>query len=238
MHRLSLEHPGLLVEDETLRMELVEIPPGQSSSIVRHPASDMALLFLDGTGEVRTADRVHSFNSVCHAFASAGAAYEIVNTGDGVLRYVSALCPGGEVQEVDRHDAKAGPGGVTMQSIDQYDRFPDSGLVRGGMYFLDAGRESAYHSHDAAAEVFVFLRSDCEATVEGEIERFAPGTALYVPAEDKHKLANAGGEKLVVWLTVTPNVEPSHTFYERQPDGTWKRTTPRIDVRPVRPPSR
>lgn len=238
MQRLGLDKPGLLVEDDTLRMDLCELPAGESTPLVRHPSADVALLFMRGEGEVRTADRAHAFKSVQHAFVSAGAAYEIVNTGGESLRYISAICPGSEAVSVDRHDDKARPGGVTLMSIEQYDRFPDTGLVRGGMYFLEPGRESAYHSHDAAAEVFVFLRSDCDATVEGETERFVPGEALYVPAEDKHKLANAGSEKLVVWLTVTPNVEPSHTFYEEQADGTWKRTTPRVDGLPVRPPSR
>jgi mannose-6-phosphate isomerase-like protein (cupin superfamily) len=238
MHRLTLGQPGLLVEDDTLRMELLELSPGNTTSLARHPASDAVFLFTAGAGEIRTADRVHKFKSTMHAFASAGAAYQVANTGNDVLRFVRAMCPGGKTVNVDRHDEKARPGGVTLQSIEQYDRFPDSGLVRGGMYFLEPGKESAYHSHDAAAEVFAFLRSDCDATVEGVTERFVPGEALYVPAEDKHKLANAGDEKLVVWLTVTPNIEPSHTFYEPLPDGTWQRTTPRIDGRPVRAPSR
>ena len=82
---------------------------------------------------------------------------------------------------------------------------------------------------DAAAEVFVFLNGECDAKVDGVVERYSAGEVLYVPAEQKHELANVGKGRLEVWLTVTPNVTPSHTFYEEQPDGTWLRTTPRLD---------
>ena len=76
-----------------------------------------------------------------------------------------------------------------------------------------------------------------DAKVDGITERFSAGEVLYVPAEQKHELANAGEGRLEVWLTVTPNVTPSHTFYEEQPDGTWARTTPRLDGRESLPPS-
>ncbi|MDP6667644.1 MAG: hypothetical protein QF357_09645, partial [Dehalococcoidia bacterium] len=72
----------------------------------------------------------------------------------------------------------------------------------------------------------------------GLSERFSPGEVLYVPAEQKHELANVGEGRLEVWLTVTPNVTPTHTFYEERADGTWERITPRLDGRDSLPPSR
>jgi quercetin dioxygenase-like cupin family protein len=105
------------------------------------------------------------------------------------------------------------------------------------MFYLDEGMVAAYHSHDAAAEVFVFLKGECDAKVDGKTERFTAGEVLYVPAEQKHELANAGEGRLEVWLTVTPNVTPSHTFYNEESDGTWVRTTPRLDGLSSLPPS-
>ena len=133
------------------------------------------------------------------------------------------------MEAAQSHDPIAQTGGVTILRTDRYDRFPDSGSVRGGMFFLDERKVAAYHSHDAAAEVFVFLKGECEAKVQGLSERFSPDDVLYVPAEQKHELANIGDGRLEVWLTVTPNITPSHIFYEKLANGTWNRITPRLD---------
>lgn len=228
-----------LAGDETIRLDALEIAPLSAWPLQAHPDSDAVLLFYEGRGEIATADRVHAFQAIRHAFVPAGTAYELRNTGERALKLAFGLCPFGPTERRDRHDRKAGPGGVTLLGIEQFDRFPDSGLVRGGMFFLEPGKAASYHSHDGAPEVFVFLLGHCEVTVEGEKASVGPGDVVYVPAELKHTLRNTSrSERLSVWLTVTPNVTPSHTFYEELPDGTWKRVTPRLDGRPVRPPSR
>jgi quercetin dioxygenase-like cupin family protein len=160
-----------------------------------------------------------------------------MSSNDSGVVYLVASCPGAPLEPSDSHDPKIVSGGVTVLRTDRYDRFPDSGLVRGGMFYLDEGKVATYHSHDAAAEVFVFLKGECDAKIEGQTERFTEGEVLYVPAEEKHELANIGKGRLEVWLTVTPNITPSHTFYEEQQDGTWERTTPRLDGLESRPPS-
>ena len=73
---------------------------------------------------------------------------------------------------------------------------------------------------------FFFREGQCRITVEGEVEDVGVGDIVVVPAEHKHKL-RSGPDPLLMWLTVTPNLKPSHTFYEEQPDGSWKRVTPR-----------
>ena len=236
--RSDLAPGSVIASDDTIHMVRKTLAAGQSAPLERYRHSDVAMLFLSGEGELRTADRVHSFSGPRHAHIAAGATFELRNTGGAPLEYIASVCPPSQPEHPSRHDRKARPGGVTLLSTSQYDRFPDTGLVRGGMFFLEPGKVSAYHSHDAAAEIFVFLRSTCDTKVEGETERFRPGEALYVPEEQKHSLANVGDERLEVWLTVTPNVTPTHTFYDEQPDGTWKRVTPRLDGRQSRPPSR
>lgn len=236
LHRSALTPGTVIASDETLHMESKSLEPSTAIGIRRFN-SDLTLLFLSGSGEIRVADRVHKFDSIMHAHVSAGVAFELTNSGDTPLELIETVSPPGHHESVSAHNAKAGPGGVTLLSIDQYDRFPDSGHIRGGMFFLEVGQTASYHSHDAAAEVFVFLKSSCDAKVQGVTERFEPGEALYVPAEEKHSLKNVGDERLVVWLTVTPNVTPSHTFYEERSDGTWVRVTPRIDGQQSWPPS-
>ncbi len=236
MHRSTVHDTGVLASDETFRLESKRLGPGLSTGVLVSQ-SDVVLLFFEGDLRLSTADRIHDVTAPSQAHISAGIAFEIA-AGDTDVSYLFVTCPASEVESVPVHDPGAQTGGVTVLRTDRYDRFPDSGLVRGGMFYLDEGKIATYHSHDAAAEVFVFLKGECEIMVDGVSERFSPGEVLYVPAEQKHELANVGEGRLEVWLTVTPNITPTHTFYEEQDNGTWKRVTPRLDGRDSLPPSR
>jgi quercetin dioxygenase-like cupin family protein len=49
------------------------------------------------------------------------------------------------------------------------------------------------------------------------------GTIIYTAPGEWHIIENAGDEPLLMFLTVTPNIVPSHTFFH--PDGTpWVRS--------------
>lgn len=235
MHRSSINTVGVLAKDETFSLESMRLGAGETTGIV-YCESDLVLLFIEGELEIKTGDRTHTVSGSAQAYINAGISFEIIS-GDSTASYLLASCPGASLLPTKDHDPKIITGGVTILRTDRYDRFPDSGLVRGGMYYLDHGKVATYHSHDAAAEVFVFLKGECDAKVDGFTERFTAGEVLYVPAEEKHELANVSEGRLEVWLTVTPNVSPSHTFYQELADGTFKRTTPRLDGLESRPPS-
>ncbi|MBT3995350.1 MAG: cupin domain-containing protein [Chloroflexi bacterium] len=235
MHRSSIHDVGLLASDETFSLESKTLDAHSSTGIVSSD-SDIVLLFIEGDYQVKTGDRVHSVTGSAQAYINAGVSFAII-AGESSASYLLASCPANELKDSIEHDPKVVTGGITILRTDRYDRFPDSGLVRGGMFYLEEGKVATYHSHDAAAEVFVFLKGVCDAKVDGHTERFTAGEVLYVPAEKKHELANVGNDRLEVWLTVTPNVTPSHTFYEEQFDGKWKRTTTRLDGLESRPPS-
>jgi len=235
---LKLKTGAILASDETIDLEAIELAPGESTGPRRHPDSDLVVLFYEGRGTVRTGDRSFAFGGLRQAYAPAGVTFEITNTGPTPLKIAYGLCPNGPTEVADVHPPKIQSGGVTMLGITQFDRFPDSGLVRGGMFFLEPGQEASYHSHDGAPEVFVFLQGQCDSTTEDEMVHVGPGDVIYVAPEMKHRLLNTGTDRLVVWLTVTPNVTPSHTFYEQQPDGLYKRITQRLDGKTSLPPSR
>ena len=234
MQIVTIEPGAVIAHDDTIHMEVSELAPRAGFSARRNPASDEVLLLLAGSGEFTTADRIFPFDAVCHAFIPAGTAYGLRNTGAMPLRYIWALCPGGLREENVPHDRRGGPGGVTLLSISQYDRFPDSGFVRGGMFFLDGDQDPPGHSHDGAAEVFVFLNGQVDIIVEDRRERVGVGQAVYVPAELKHQFENQSEERIAMWLTATPNVRPSHTFYEQAAGGGWKRTTPAYSGNPMK----
>ncbi|MDP6057322.1 MAG: cupin domain-containing protein [Pirellulaceae bacterium] len=226
-----------LASDDTIHMEVIEIAREDATGPRRHPGSDMVALFLDGRGQLQSADRVSSFIGPRHVHVAAGSIYEIRNTGSSPIKMMYALCPNGVTEQLTEHAPSASSGGATLLGITRFDRFPDSGLVRGGMFFLEPGEEASYHSHEGAPEIFVFLSGICDVTTEDKNVRVSAGDMVYVAPEMKHRLGNAGTERLVVWLTVTPNVTPSHTFYKPQPDGTWVRTTTHLDGKPILPPS-
>lgn len=235
MNRSNVTDIGVLASDETFSLESFILTAGDSTGVISC-GSDLVLLFLEGGLEIKTGDRIHTVSGSGQAYINAGISFEIV-ANEVDASYLIASCPGASLLPSPAHDPKIVTGGVTLLRTDRYDRFPDSGLVRGGMFYLDEGKVATYHSHDAAAEVFVFLKGECDAKVDGNTERFTAGEVLYVPAEEKHELANVGKDRLEVWLTVTPNVTPSHTFYEELANGTFKRPTPRLDGLESRPPS-
>ena len=183
-----------------------------SSTGIVSSDSDVILLFIEGEYQVKTSDRIHSVSGSALGYINSGVRFEIIS-GESPASYLIANCPGNEHKVSIELDSMIVAGGVTILRTDRYDRFPDSGLVRDGMFYLEDGKVATYHSQDVEAEVFVFLKGICDAKVDGHTERFTAGEVLYVSAEENHELANVGNNRLKVWLTVTPNVIPSHTFY-------------------------
>ena len=74
------------------------------------------------------------------------------------------------------------------------------------------------------------LERQCEFLVEDERVTCGPGQLIYVEPRLKHALHAVGDEPCVVYLSVTPHVEPTHTHYDEQyrqlPPryGTWRGT--------------
>jgi mannose-6-phosphate isomerase-like protein (cupin superfamily) len=227
MNVFKLDSTGLFAEDATVRLAAHSLAPGASTPIERYGASDVAMLFFAGQGEALVADRAHAFKATQFAHARAGSAFQLRNTGASPLRYLAAVCPPAMPGRPATLDPKGGPSGVTMLKVDQYDRIPDSGLVRGGMFFLEAGGIIPQISQDESTKIFVVLQGECDLTVAAETRLVTPGDVIVIPREVTHSLRNRGSVKLAMWVTVTPNTSPSHTRYEQGPDGAWKRITPR-----------
>lgn len=99
--------------------------------------------------------------------------------------------------------------------------------LRGGYAVWQPGQECEVHSHQDAAEVFIFLSGACEFTAEGETQVVTGGSTVYVGPGEKHKLKAVGDRPLEMFLAVMPNHQPTHTFYRT--DGTpvhWNRPAP------------
>ena len=173
MYRSSVHDTGVLASDNTFKLESRRLGSGLSTGIMASP-SDIVLLFFDGDMRITTGDRVHNVTASAQAYVNAGIGFEIV-AGDTDVSYLVATCPASGLGPVPEHDPEARTGGVTVLRTDRYDRFPDSGHVRGGMFYLDEGKIATYHSHDAAAEVFVFLKGGMRGQSRRPVGAVLPG---------------------------------------------------------------
>jgi quercetin dioxygenase-like cupin family protein len=90
--------------------------------------------------------------------------------------------------------------------------------VRGGVLKFAPGFAADRHYHERADEIFWFFEGTCHITTADEDVLLPAGSIVYTPADEWHIIANDSGTPLRMFLAVTPNVVPSHTFYN--PDGT------------------
>jgi hypothetical protein len=98
--------------------------------------------------------------------------FELI-AGESSNFYLLASCPANQLKDSFEHDPKIVTGGFTIFKTDRYDRFPDSGLVQGGMFYLEEGKIATYHSDYVAVEVFMSLKKFYDAKIDGCSERFS-----------------------------------------------------------------
>ena len=102
--------------------------------------------------------------------------------------------------------------------------------IRGRFMRMEPGSAARMHSHDLGGEVFLVLEGRCEFLVEDERVTCGPGQLIYVEPRLKHTLHAAGDDPCVIYLSVTPHVEPTHTQYDEDGRqlppryGTWRGT--------------
>jgi quercetin dioxygenase-like cupin family protein len=100
--------------------------------------------------------------------------------------------------------------------------------IRGRFMRLEPGPAGRRHSHDLGGEIFLVLEGQCGFIVGEERVTCGPGQLIYVEPRVRHTLHAAGDAPCVVYLSVTPHVEPTHTLYDERDErlppryGTWR----------------
>ena len=79
---------------------------------------------------------------------------------------------------------------------------------------VELGPVPAMHSHDLGGETFLVLEGRIEFSVEDESVTCEPGQLIYVRPRSKHAVRAVGDRPGAIFLSVTPHVEPTHTFYD------------------------
>jgi quercetin dioxygenase-like cupin family protein len=85
--------------------------------------------------------------------------------------------------------------------------------VRGGVLTFAPGFAADKHFHQDADEMFWFFSGTCRVGVPAGSTVAPAGTIVVNPAGEWHVIENAGDEPLLMFVTVTPNIVPSHTFF-------------------------
>jgi mannose-6-phosphate isomerase-like protein (cupin superfamily) len=89
--------------------------------------------------------------------------------------------------------------------------------IRSRFRRVELGPVPQVHSHDLGGETFVVMEGRIEFTVAGEQVVCQQGQAIFVPPRTTHAVRAVGDKTGVIYLSVSPHVEPTHTQYD--PDG-------------------
>ena len=101
--------------------------------------------------------------------------------------------------------------------------------IRADFATWEVGKDCEVHYHEDAVEIFIFLEGMCEFTAGEEMEIVRAGQAVYVGPGEPHRLKAIGDTPLKMFLFVSPNHAPTHSFIGQ--DGAI-----RTQNRPVPPP--
>lgn len=89
--------------------------------------------------------------------------------------------------------------------------------IRARFMRLEPGKTAAAHSHDLGQEIFLVLSGRAEFTIAGEVAEVGPGQLCVALVDEPHSVRALGEEPMIMYLSVTPHIQPTHTFWG--PDG-------------------
>lgn len=81
---------------------------------------------------------------------------------------------------------------------------------------IEAGTTTGSHTHDLGHEVFMVMEGRIEFDVGGETAVLGPGQMLVARRDVPHTLTALDDRPAVIYLSVTPHVEPTHTQWDEQ----------------------
>ena len=85
--------------------------------------------------------------------------------------------------------------------------------IRARFQRFEPGDVATRHSHDLGAEVFLIMQGRAEFEIEGETAVLGPGELCFADRDELHQVRVIGDEPVIMYLSVTPHVEPTHTMY-------------------------
>ncbi|MEZ4713953.1 MAG: cupin domain-containing protein [Caldilineaceae bacterium] len=84
--------------------------------------------------------------------------------------------------------------------------------IRARLYHMKPGQVDSWHSHDLGHEVFLILEGQAEFNIDHTKQILGPGQMCIARADEIHQVRNMlPDQETVMYLSVTPHVQPTHT---------------------------
>lgn len=99
--------------------------------------------------------------------------------------------------------------------------------IRARLYHMAPGQVDARHSHDLGHEVFLILEGQAEFTIGGHTEVLGPGQMCVAHPDEIHQVRNLlPDQPTIMYLSVTPHLQPTHTMRPQGDDREAPRFQP------------
>ena len=98
--------------------------------------------------------------------------------------------------------------------------------LRGRFLRMEPGEVHGRHSHDLGHEIFLILQGRCRMEIDGDVAVLEAGQVCVAFAHQLHQASNPFDEPMIMYLSVTPHIEPTHTQHNKE---TWERLPPRYN---------
>ena len=89
--------------------------------------------------------------------------------------------------------------------------------IRSRFLRMEPGQVASRHSHDLGHEIFLILQGRCIFEISGEEAELGPGQLCIALVDEPHSVRVTSDEPLIMYLSVTPHIQPTHTG--RTPEG-------------------
>lgn len=86
--------------------------------------------------------------------------------------------------------------------------------IRSRFLRMEPGAVATRHSHDLGYEVFLVLEGQAEFEIGGARAVLGPGQMCFARRDELHSVRVVGGAPMTMYLSVTPHIEPTHTFWD------------------------
>lgn len=98
--------------------------------------------------------------------------------------------------------------------------------IRSRFLKMEPGQVAQRHSHDLGQEIFLILQGEAEFEIDGEREVVRPGQLCVALTDQMHQVSVVGDEPMIMYLSVTPHIQPTHTFWSEEGNKLAPRFAP------------
>ena len=98
--------------------------------------------------------------------------------------------------------------------------------IRSRFLKMAVGQFNVSHTHDLGHEIFLILQGQAEFEIDGHKAVLGPGQLCIARTDEPHTVRNVGDDEVIMYLSVTPHIQPTHTFWNDDGSKTPPRFAP------------